>query len=168
VSRRSLQFSRSSSRFVSRSRIAIMIHDSSLCSRRATRARVDRASQLEFTCVSVSIRDVATSNLFGLLRYLFCRNCFSNSRSCWDVNAVRGLLVLPSSACCAAQPAKSKAKSSSVRLANLTVDSGDSARMPRGWRNYPLALRNYDREAAKPPSLSHDSLSLHSLRISNR
>lgn len=59
-----------------------------------------------FTCVSVSISDVATSNLFGLLRYLFCRNCFSNSRSCWDVKAVLGLLVLPSNACCAAQPAQ--------------------------------------------------------------
>lgn len=61
-----------------------------------------------FTCVSVSISDVATSNLFGLLRYLFCRNCFSNSRSCWDVKAVLGLLVLPSNACCAAQPITKK------------------------------------------------------------
>lgn len=51
------------------------------------------------TWVSVSIRFVATSNLLGLDKYLFCLNCFSNSRSCWLVNAVLGLLVFPSKAC---------------------------------------------------------------------
>lgn len=57
------------------------------------------------TCVSVSINEVATSNLFGLLRYLFCLNCFSNSSNCCDVKAVLGLLVFPRRACWAAQPA---------------------------------------------------------------
>lgn len=56
------------------------------------------------TCVSVSISEVATSNLFGLLRYLFCLNCFSNSSNCCDVKAVLGLLVFPRRACWAAQP----------------------------------------------------------------
>lgn len=60
--------------------------------------------EASFTCVSVSINEVATSNLFGLLRYLFCRNCFSNSSSCCDVKAVLGLLVFPRRACWAAQP----------------------------------------------------------------
>lgn len=61
---------------------------------------------LEFllTCVSVSIRLVATSNLFGLERYLFCLNCFSSSRSCWDVKAVLGRRVFPNSACPGPQP----------------------------------------------------------------
>lgn len=61
-----------------------------------------------FTCVSVSINEVATSNLFGLLRYLFCLNCFSNSSSCCDVKAVLGLLVFPRRACWAAQPVDDK------------------------------------------------------------
>lgn len=50
---------------------------------------------LHLTWVSVNIRLVATSNLFGLDRYLFCLNCFSSSNSCWEVKAVRGLLVFP-------------------------------------------------------------------------
>lgn len=50
------------------------------------------------TCVSVSIKLVATSNLLGLDKYLFCLNCRSSSKSCWLVKAVRGLLVLPNSA----------------------------------------------------------------------
>lgn len=56
------------------------------------------------TWVSVSMRLVATSNLFGLERYLFCLNCFSNSKSCCEVKAVLGLLVFPSSACPGPQP----------------------------------------------------------------
>lgn len=47
----------------------------------------------------MSIKLVATSNRFGLDKYLFCRNCFSSSKSCWLVNAVRGLLVFPSNEC---------------------------------------------------------------------
>lgn len=82
---------------------------------------VDLTSLSGFTCVSVSISDVATSNLFGLLRYLFCRNCFSNSRSCWDVKAVLGLLVLPSNACCAAQPV-TKGKYSIKKNCNYDAD----------------------------------------------
>lgn len=58
------------------------------------------------TWVSVSMRLVATSNLFGRERYLFCLNCFSSSRSCWDVNAVLGRLVFPSNACPGPQPTK--------------------------------------------------------------
>ena len=53
-----------------------------------------------FTCVSVRHNPVATSNRFGRERYLFSLNCFSNSSSCWLVNAVLGLLVLPSNVCC--------------------------------------------------------------------
>lgn len=56
----------------------------------------------------MSINEVATSNLFGLLRYLFCLNCFSNSSSCCDVKAVLGLLVFPRRACWAAQPVDDK------------------------------------------------------------
>ena len=48
-----------------------------------------------FTCVSVSMRLVATSNRFGRDKYLFCLKWFSSSRSCCDVKAVRGRLVLP-------------------------------------------------------------------------
>ena len=48
-----------------------------------------------FTCVSVSMRDVATSKRFGRDRYLFFLNCNSNSKSCWLVKAVLGRLVLP-------------------------------------------------------------------------
>ena len=44
-----------------------------------------------YTCVSVNSSEVATSNLFGLDRYLFCLKCFSNSKSCLLVNAVLGL-----------------------------------------------------------------------------
>lgn len=58
----------------------------------------------KLTCVSVNIKLVATSNLFGLERYLFCLNCFSNSNSCCEVKAVLGLLVLPNSACPGPQP----------------------------------------------------------------
>lgn len=54
-----------------------------------------------FTCVSVSMRDVATSNRFGRERYLFSLNWCSNSSSCWLVNAVLGLLHLPSRLDCA-------------------------------------------------------------------
>lgn len=39
----------------------------------------------------MSKSDVATSNLFGLERYLFCLKCFSSSRSCLLVKAVLGL-----------------------------------------------------------------------------
>lgn len=60
------------------------------------------------TCVSVSIKLVATSNLFGLDRYLFCLNCFSNSNNCWDVNAVLGLRVLPINACPGPHPLNQK------------------------------------------------------------
>lgn len=48
----------------------------------------------KYTCVSLNINDVATSKRFGLDKYLFSLNCFSNSKSCCDVNAVRGLLDL--------------------------------------------------------------------------
>lgn len=58
------------------------------------------------TCVSVNIKFVATSNLFGLDKYLFCLNCFSNSNNCWDVKAVLGLLVFPNKACPGPQPKK--------------------------------------------------------------
>lgn len=47
------------------------------------------------TCVSVSISDVATSKRLGRERYLLSLNCFSSSRSCWLVNAVRGLRHFP-------------------------------------------------------------------------
>ena len=50
---------------------------------------------LLFTCVSVSMRLVATSNRFGRDKYLFCLKWFSNSKSCCDVKAVRGRRVLP-------------------------------------------------------------------------
>lgn len=56
-----------------------------------------------FTCVSERRREEATSNRFGLLKYLDCLNCFSSSNNCCDVNAVRGRLVFPSIAC-AEQP----------------------------------------------------------------
>ena len=32
-------------------------------------------------------------------KYLLSLNCFSNSSSCWEVNAVRGRLVFPRSEC---------------------------------------------------------------------
>jgi len=60
---------------------------------------------VRLTCVSVSIRLVATSNRLGLDKYLFCLNCFSSSSSCWLVKAVRGLLVFPRRACWGPQPA---------------------------------------------------------------
>ena len=47
------------------------------------------------TWVSVRHNKVATSNLFGLDKYLFILNCLSNSNSCCDVKAVRGRLVFP-------------------------------------------------------------------------
>ena len=47
------------------------------------------------TCVSDNPKMVATSNRFGLERYLLSLNCLSNSRSCWLVNAVRGRLDFP-------------------------------------------------------------------------
>jgi len=62
-------------------------------------------SLVRLTCVSVSIRLVATSNRLGLDKYLFCLNCFSSSSSCWLVKAVRGLLVFPRRACWGPQPA---------------------------------------------------------------
>lgn len=52
--------------------------------------------KLLYTCVSVSIKDVATSKRFGRDRYLFSLNWCSSSRSCWLVNAVLGLLHFPS------------------------------------------------------------------------
>lgn len=51
------------------------------------------------TWVSVSMRLVATSKRLGLERYLFSLKCFSSSRSCWEVKAVRGRRVLPSRLC---------------------------------------------------------------------
>lgn len=48
------------------------------------------------TCVSVSMREVATSKRLGLDRYLLSLNWFSNSSSCWLVKAVRGLRHFPS------------------------------------------------------------------------
>ena len=51
------------------------------------------------TCVSVSMRVVATSNRFGRERYLFILNCLSSSKSCWLVKAVRGRRVLPNNDC---------------------------------------------------------------------
>lgn len=65
----------------------------------------------KLTCVSVNMREVATSNLLGLDKYLFCRNCRSSSSSCCDVNAVRGRLVFPNNAAegpPGAQPEKKK------------------------------------------------------------
>lgn len=56
---------------------------------------------ISFTCVSVSMRDVATSKRFGRDRYLFSLNWCSSSSSCWLVNAVLGLLHLPSKLDCA-------------------------------------------------------------------
>lgn len=50
-------------------------------------------------CVSDRCKQLATSNRFGRDKYLLCLNCFSSSSNCCDVNAVRGLLVLPSIAC---------------------------------------------------------------------
>lgn len=47
------------------------------------------------TCVSVSISEVATSKRLGLERYLLSLNWFSNSSSCWLVNAVLGLRHFP-------------------------------------------------------------------------
>ena len=46
------------------------------------------------TCVSLSIRAVATSNRFDLDKYLLSLNCLSNSTSCCEVNAVLGRLDL--------------------------------------------------------------------------
>ena len=48
------------------------------------------------TCVSVSMREVATSKRLGLDRYLFSLNWFSSSNSCWLVKAVRGRRHFPS------------------------------------------------------------------------
>ena len=58
-------------------------------------------AQTWFTCVSVSMRDVATSKRFGLDRYLFSLNWCSSSSSCWLVKAVLGLLHFPSKLDCA-------------------------------------------------------------------
>ena len=55
-----------------------------------------RKEFLYVTCVSLRQRRVATSYLFGLERYLLCLNCFSSSKSCCEVKAVRGRRVLPS------------------------------------------------------------------------
>lgn len=52
------------------------------------------------TCVSDSSKLLATSYRFGLDKYLLTLNCFSNSSSCWDVNAVRGRRFLPYTVCC--------------------------------------------------------------------
>ena len=59
-----------------------------------------RLPSSSLTCVSVSMRLVATSNLLGLLRYLFSLKCFSSSSNCCEVKAVLGLRVLPSNGCC--------------------------------------------------------------------
>ena len=48
---------------------------------------------LYFTCVSVRQRSVATSNRFGLDKYLFSLNCRSSSSSCCEVKAVLGRLL---------------------------------------------------------------------------
>lgn len=47
------------------------------------------------TCVSVSMREVATSKRLGLDKYLLSLNWFSSSSSCWLVKAVRGLRHFP-------------------------------------------------------------------------
>lgn len=53
------------------------------------------------TWVSVSMSEVATSKRLGLDRYLLSLNWFSNSSSCWLVNAVLGLLHFPNNPACA-------------------------------------------------------------------
>lgn len=50
---------------------------------------------VSLTCVSVSMREVATSKRLGLDRYLLSLNWFSSSSSCWLVKAVRGLRHFP-------------------------------------------------------------------------
>lgn len=62
-------------------------------------------------CVSDKCKQLATSKRFGLDKYLLCLNCFSSSNSCWDVNAVRGRLVLPNIACCICRPPENEKKS---------------------------------------------------------
>lgn len=47
-----------------------------------------------FTCVSDKCNEEASSYLLERVRYFPLTNWFSNCESCWDVNAVRGLLAL--------------------------------------------------------------------------
>jgi len=168
MSRRSLQFSRqrSSSRFVSRSRIAIMIHDSSLSSRsNESKSRSRRAIRIYLRFREHQRRrdlePLRSAEVLVLPELLLQFEKLLGRERRAGPSGLAEQRVLRRATC-------NGKRNLQHPFGKFAVDNGDSARMPRGWSNYPLALRNYDRESAKLPSLSHDSLSLHSLRISNR